>query len=167
MTGALLAVDPRGRGNLSLREKWRDGPRTYLGLTMADFPNLFTITGPGSPSVLSNMMVSIEQHVDLAAACIEFTTANGFGSVEPEAEAERAWTDRVREIGDETLYPRAGSWYMASNSEGIPRVLLPYVGGVGEYRRLCDEIVAEGFRGFAFQPRSLPDEVVGAGPVRP
>ena len=151
MTGALLAVDPRGRGNLSLREKWRDGPRSYLGLTMADFPNLFTITGPGSPSVLSNMIVSIEQHVDLVATCLEYLEGRGYASVEPTPEAESAWVEHVREVGDATLYPRAGSWYMASNSEGIPRVLLPYVGGVGEYRRLCDAVVLDGFRGFAFR----------------
>ena len=150
MTGALLAADIRGRRGMTLREKWQGGPRSYLGLTLADFPNLFTITGPGSPSVLSNMMVSIEQHVDFVTACLAFMRDRGFTSVEPEEEAERAWVDHVREIGDATLYPRAGSWYMASNSVGIPRVLLPYVGGVGEYRRLCDEIVADDFRGFRF-----------------
>ncbi len=151
MTGALLAAEIRGRSGTSLREKWKDGPRSYLGLTVSGFPNLFMITGPGSPSVLSNMMVSIEQHVDLVATCLEYLEDRGYASVEPTPEAESAWVEHVREVGDATLYPRAGSWYMASNSEGIPRVLLPYVGGVGEYRRLCDDVVRDGFRGLAFR----------------
>ena len=153
MTGALLRIDLRGRGGSSLQEKWAAGPRTYLGLTLAGFPNLFTITGPGSPSVLSNMMVSIEQHVDFAADCIAYMEDKGYTSVEPTAEAEQGWVDHVRELGEASLYPRAKSarsWYMGANVPGKPQVLLPYVGGVGRYRRECQGVVERGYEGFAF-----------------
>jgi len=148
MTGALLAVDIRGRSGLSLREKWAAGARSYLGLTLAGFPNLFTITGPGSPSVLSNMMVSIEQHVDFVADCLDYLRSRELTRIEPTARAEDAWVDHVRALGEVTLYPRANSWYMGANVPGKPRVLLPYVGGVGEYRRECDEIVERDYAGF-------------------
>ena len=148
MTGALLAVDIRGRSGTSLREKWANGPRSYLGLALAGFPNLFTITGPGSPSVLSNMMVSIEQHVDWVADCLEHMKDNGLSSIEPTAAAESDWVDHVRSIGDATLYPRANSWYMGSNSDGMPRVLLPYVGGVGAVPARVRAARREGLRGF-------------------
>ncbi len=148
MTGALLALDLRGRGGLSLREKWAHGPRSALGLTIAGFPNLFTVTGPGSPSVLSNMMVSIEQHVDWIVRCIAYAREHGIAAVEPTAAAEEAWVDHVREVGDASLYPRAKSWYMGANIPGKPRVLLPYVGGVGVYREICDAIAEAGYEGF-------------------
>jgi cation diffusion facilitator CzcD-associated flavoprotein CzcO len=150
MTGALLGVDIRGRSGRSLRERWADGPRSYLGLTVAGFPNLFTITGPGSPSVLSNMMVSIEQHVDWVTGCVAHMRDRGLASVEPTVEAEDGWVERVRELGDASLYPRAKSWYMGANVPGKPRVLLPYVGGVGTYRRECEDVVERGYAGFAF-----------------
>ncbi len=148
MTGAIDAIDIAGVGALELREKWADGPRTYLGLMVAGFPNLFTVTGPGSPSVLSNMMVSIEQHVEWIADCLEHLRTAGCAVIEPEVEAEDAWVDHVREVGDATLYPKAKSWYMGANVPGKPRVFLPYVGGVGAYREICDEIAADGYRGF-------------------
>jgi cyclohexanone monooxygenase len=154
MTGALLAVDLRGRSGLSLREKWADGPRSYLGLTIAGFPNLFTVTGPGSPAVLSNMMVSIEQHVDLIADCIAEVRDRGARTIEPTPAAEGRWVDHVREEGEATLYPRAKSWYMGANVPGKPRVLLPYVAGVGAYRQECERIVAGGFEGFSFGARA-------------
>ncbi|MFN8185672.1 MAG: NAD(P)/FAD-dependent oxidoreductase [Gaiellales bacterium] len=157
MTGALMAVDIRGRSGLSLREKWADGPQSYLGLTVAGFPNLFTITGPGSPSVLSNMIVSIEQHVDFVADCLVAMRERGLVCVEPTEEAERAWVDHVREIGEETLYPLAASWYMGANVPGKPRVLLPYVAGVGEYRRECEGIVERGYEGFSFRSRATAE----------
>jgi cyclohexanone monooxygenase len=163
MTGAVLNVDIRGRAGRSVQEHWSEGARTYLGLSIAGFPNFFMVTGPGSPSVLSNMMVSIEQHVDFIADCIARMQERGSASVEPTAEAEQRWVDRVRELGESSLYPRAAeanSWYMGANVPGKPRVLLPYVGGVGSYRRECERIVARGFEGFAFgaaqaQPRSV------------
>jgi cyclohexanone monooxygenase len=150
MTGALLRVDPRGRDGLPLHEAWAHGAQTYLGIAVAGFPNLFTVTGPGSPSVLSNMIVSIEQHVDWIAGCLEWMRARGLTSVEATADAQDRWVEHVRELGDQTLYPRAKSWYMGANVPGKPRVLLPYVGGVGRYRLECDEIVARGYEGFAF-----------------
>jgi cyclohexanone monooxygenase len=151
MTGALLNVDIRGRSGTSLREKWANGPRSYLGLALAGFPNLFVVAGPGSPSVLSNMMVSIEQHVDWIADCIAYMGERGLTSVEPTIEAENGWVDRVRELGEATVYPRAtSSWYMGGNVPGKPRVLLPYVGGVGSYRRECERVVLSGYEGFRF-----------------
>jgi cyclohexanone monooxygenase len=148
LTGALLAVDLRGRGGVSLREKWAEGPRSSLGLTLSGFPNLFTVTGPGSPSVLSNMMVSIEQHVDWITSCIEYLREHGFATIEPTAAHEDAWVGHVREVGDASLFPRAKSWYMGANIPGKPRVLLPYVGGVGTYRAICDAVAEREYAGF-------------------
>jgi cation diffusion facilitator CzcD-associated flavoprotein CzcO len=149
MTGTLLGIDIRGRRGLALRELWSDGPRTYLGLMVAGFPNMFTITGPGSPSVLSNMLVSIEQHVDWIADCLAYLQAHSLAGLEPTAESQDAWCAHVDEVGHTTLYPLAASWYMGANVPGKPRVFMPYVGGVGNYRKLCDEIAADGYRGFA------------------
>ncbi|MEU0480760.1 NAD(P)/FAD-dependent oxidoreductase [Streptosporangium sp. NPDC006013] len=149
MTGALTNVDIRGRGGASLKAAWSAGPRTYLGIGSAGFPNLFMITGPGSPSVLSNMVVSIEQHVDWVADAIGHLDHRGLRTIEPTLEAQDAWVDHVNLIADSTLYPRANSWYMGANVPGKPRVFMPYAGGVGEYRRKCDEIAALGYEGFA------------------
>jgi cyclohexanone monooxygenase len=151
LTGALLAIDLRGRGGQTLREKWSEGPRSALGLTIAGFPNLFTVTGPGSPSVLSNMMVSIEQHVDWIADCIGYLREHGFATIEPSAAEEDAWLEHHRAIGDASLYPRAKSWYMGANIPGKPRVLLPYVGGVGAYRARCDAVAERGYEGFVLR----------------
>ena len=151
MTGSLLAVDIRGKDGISLREKWAAGPRSYLGIGSAGFPNLFTITGPGSPSVLSNMMVSIEQHVEWIADCISYLRENGYTAIEPTLEAEDEWVEHVNEVGHTTLYPTANSWYMGSNVPGKPRVFMPYIGGVGPYREKCDEVVAKGYEGFELE----------------
>jgi cation diffusion facilitator CzcD-associated flavoprotein CzcO len=148
MTGALLNIDIRGRTGRSLRQKWEAGPRTYLGIAVAGFPNLFMITGPGSPSVLSNMIVSIEQHVDWIADCIRYLRENGCGSIEAGVEAEDAWVNHVNAIGHMTLYPQANSWYMGANIPGKPRVFMPYIGGVAAYRQKCDEVAAKGYEGF-------------------
>ncbi|WP_040790826.1 flavin-containing monooxygenase [Nocardia paucivorans] len=148
MTGALDAVDIRGRAGVSLREKWSAGPITYLGLAVAGFPNLFTITGPGSPSVLSNMMVSIEQHVDWIADAIEAMRSKGVTTIEAEPDAEREWTRHVDEVGDMTLYPKVDSWYVGSNVPGKPRVMYAYIGGVGAYREKCDQVAADDYAGF-------------------
>ena len=153
LTGALLAIDLRGRDGLSLREKWAGGPRSALGLAVAGFPNLFTVTGPGSPSVLSNMMVSIEQHVDWIARCIAHVRAQGIATIEPTAASEDAWVEHVREVGDASLFPRAQSWYMGANIPGKPRVLLPYVGGVGAYLEICDAVADAGYDGFILRPQ--------------
>jgi cyclohexanone monooxygenase len=149
MTGALLKIDIRGRGGVSLRERWADGPRTYLGLTVAGFPNLFAITGPGSPSVISNMIVSIEQHVDWIADCLAHLRSRELDTIEPTADAEAAWVAHVNHVGDATLYPLASSWYVGANIPGKPRIFMPYVGGVGAYRQRCDAVAAKGYEGFA------------------
>jgi cyclohexanone monooxygenase len=148
MTGTILAMDPRGTGGLSLRQVWADGPRAHLGLMVAGFPNMFMITGPGSPSVLSNMIVSIEQHVDWVAGLLAHMQACGLSRVEPDAEAQDAWVAHVNAVAHRTLYPLANSWYMGANVPGKPQLFMPYVGGVGTYRQTCDAIAAEGYRGF-------------------
>jgi cyclohexanone monooxygenase len=148
MTGALMNIDLRGRGGTTIQQKWAEGPRTYLGIAIAGFPNLFTITGPGSPSVLSNMIVSIEQHVDWIADCITRLRERGKASIEATVEAENAWVEHVNEVGHMTLYPLADSWYMGANIPGKPRIFMPYIGGVGAYRQKCDEVAAKGYEGF-------------------
>jgi cyclohexanone monooxygenase len=148
MTGALLSIDIRGRGGGTLRQKWADGPRTYLGIAIAGFPNLFTITGPGSPSVISNMMVSIEQHVDWIAECLAHLQAGNLETIEATAKAEDAWVAHVNEVANATLYPLAKSWYTGANIPGKPRIFMPYVGGVGAYRKKCDDIAAKNYEGF-------------------
>jgi cation diffusion facilitator CzcD-associated flavoprotein CzcO len=149
MTGALLNMGIRGRSGLSLAEKWADGPRSYLGLAVNGFPNLFTITGPGSPSVLSNMPVSIEQHVEWIADCLAHLEAEGAELIEARPEAEAGWVEHVNQVADSTLFPLADSWYVGANIPGKPRVFMPYVGGVGPYRKICDDVAAKGYEGFA------------------
>lgn len=148
MTGAIVNVDIRGVDGLELRQKWSEGPRTYLGLMIAGFPNFFTVTGPGSPSVLSNMMVAIEQHVDWIRDCLVNLRDRDRARIEPTVEAESEWVQHVNEVGDSTLYPKAKSWYMGANVPGKPRVFLPYVGGVGAYRTICAEVAGDDYRGF-------------------
>ncbi len=147
MTGALTNVDIKGRDGLSLREKWKAGPRTYLGLMVAGFPNFFTITGPGSPSVLSNMMTSIEQHVEWVSDCMASVRDRQMARIEPSVAAEDRWVDHVNETAADTLYPEANSWYMGANIPGKPRVFLPYVGGVGAYRKICEDVRANDYEG--------------------
>ena len=153
MTGALLNIDIRGRGGRRLDAEWAGGPRTYLGLCVEGFPNLFMITGPGSPSVLSNMIVSIEQHVDWIADCVGHLRDRGLATIEATPEAQEAWVQHVNEVGNMTLYPKAPSWYMGANIPGKPRVFMPYIGGVGVYRQKCDEVAAKGYEGFALDGR--------------
>ena len=149
MTGVLLAMDIRGSQGVSLRDEWEGGPRSYLGLQVAGFPNLFTITGPGSPSVLSNMLISIEQHVDWISDCLEYLRERGLTTIEATPEAQDAWVEHIRQLGEKTLYPLANSWYMGANIPGKPRVFMPYVAGVGPYRKRCDAVAAAGYEGFA------------------
>ncbi len=159
MTGTLLAIDIRGVGGASLRHKWANGPRTYLGLAIAGFPNLFTITGPSSPSVLSNMVVSIEQHVDWITDCIAFLRQRGVAAIDATREAEDAWAEHVELVGNATVYPSADSWYMGSNVPGKPRVFMAYIGGVGAYRQKCDEVARNGYEGFALVPEAASPAV--------
>ncbi|WP_433933770.1 flavin-containing monooxygenase [Brevundimonas diminuta] len=146
MTGALSAIDIRGRYGERLREKWAAGPRTYMGLMTAGFPNLFIVNGPGSPSVLSNMVASVEQNVDWIMDCI---TAVGIeGSIEADRSAEDAWVEHVNEVAAPTLYGKAASWYMGANVPGKPRVFMPYVGGWSNYAAKTAEVAAKGYEGF-------------------
>ncbi len=148
MTGAVLVVDPIGRGGQRLSEAWAEGPSTYLGLCVAGFPNLFLITGPQSPSVLSNMAVSIEQHVEWVSDCLERLRAEGFTTIEPTEAAQAGWGRHCEDCAAITLHPLADSWYMGANVPGKRRVLYPYIGGVGAYRRACDQVAAGGYLGF-------------------
>jgi len=162
ITGPLLKIDIRGRDGLRLQDKWADGPRTYLGLATAGFPNLFLITGPGSPCVLSNMIISIEQHVDWIAACIAHMQDRGAVRVEACEQAENDWVRTVHEIGHTTLYPLTKSWYTGTNIAGKVRMFTPYAGGVGTYRRVCESVVADGYAGFEFTRASQPsNEIAG------
>lgn len=148
MTGALLAPDIIGRDGTTLRDAWVAGPRTYLGLMSAGFPNLFMITGPGSPSVLTNMMVSIEQHVEWVSDCIDRLRADDVDTIEPEPDAEDAWVEQLTMLAGFTLYPQGNSWYLGANVPGKPRVFMPFIGGVAMYREICDDVAADGYRGF-------------------
>ena len=148
MTGSLFKLNIRGKGGATLQEAWADGPHTYLGVATAGFPNLFMITGPGSPSVLSNMPVSIEQHVEWIGDCIEYLRSHEMDTIEATEEAQQAWVARVNEEANATLFPRADSWYMGANVPGKPRVFTPYAGGVGAYRQVCSEIAEKGYEGF-------------------
>ena len=150
MTGALAKIDICGRDGRALKEKWAGGPRTYLGLQSAGFPNLFTITGPQSPSVLTNMVVSIEQHVDWVAACIANLDSEGLSTIEPSIDAEDAWVDHVNQIAQGTMYTAetCNSWYIGANIPGKPRIFMPYVGGLGRYTEKCAAVAANGYEGF-------------------
>ena len=148
MTGALGEIDVRGKAGQSLKDKWSGGPRTYLGLMVAGFPNLFLITGPGSPGVKSNMALSIEQHSDWIADCLRYMQAHGLTRIDAKTEAEDAWSQHVTAVADATLYPLADSWYIGANIPGKPRVFMPYVGGVPAYKKRCDQVAANGYEGF-------------------
>ena len=147
MTGAILNVDVRGKRGWPLAQKWEAGPRTYLGLMMEGFPNLFTITGPGSPSVLSNMLPSIEQHVEWIADCLAYLRERKLTGIEPSREAEDAWVEHVNEVAGESLYPTCNSWYLGANVPGKPRVFMPYL-GFPAYKTKCEAVVANGYEGF-------------------
>ena len=149
MTGSVAKIDIRGRDGQTLNQKWAEGPKTYLGLMSAGFPNLFIITGPGSPSVLSNMIVSIEQHVDWITDCIAWMRDRGLDTMEANRDAEDKWVAHVNEVAHATLYPQANSWYMGANIPGKPQIFMPYIGGVGAYRQICNDVAAKGYEGFA------------------
>jgi cyclohexanone monooxygenase len=160
MTGSVAKIDIHGRGGNTLNEKWAEGPKTYLGLMSEGFPNLFIVTGPGSPSVLSNMIVSIEQHVDWIADCLAFMRNRGLATIEATHDAEAQWVAHVNEVAEMTLYPQANSWYMGANIPGKPRIFMPYIGGVGVYRRICDGVAAKGYEGFAIAGERAPSAAV-------
>ncbi|WP_089721943.1 flavin-containing monooxygenase [Candidatus Entotheonella palauensis] len=151
MTGALKALNLKGRGGRTLDQEWSDGPHTYLGISVVGFPNLFTITGPQSPSVLTNMPVAIEQHVEWVADCIDHMRKTGKTSIEPTSQAQEEWVAHVNEVIGSTLFTSANSWYMSANIADKPRAFLPYLDpeGVGGYRKRCDAIAANGYEGFS------------------
>ena len=162
MTGSVAKIDIRGRDGQALNQKWAEGPKTYLGLMSAGFPNLFIITGPGSPSVLSNMMVSIEQHVDWIADCIGYMRERGLTTMEAKKDAEENWVAHVNEVAHTTLYPQANSWYMGANIPGKPQIFMPYIGGVGVYRQICNEVASKGYEGFAMEAAQRPQKVAAS-----
>ena len=156
MTGSVAKIEIRGRNGQTLNDKWAEGPRTYLGLMSAGFPNLLMVTGPGSPSVLSNMIVSIEQHVDWITDCLAYQRDRGVDSMEATREAEDKWVAHVNEVAGNTLYPQANSWYMGANIPGKPQIFMPYIGGVGVYRQICNEVAAKDYEGFAMTVAAKP-----------
>ncbi|MFA5606247.1 MAG: NAD(P)/FAD-dependent oxidoreductase [Leucobacter sp.] len=153
MTGSLLAINPIGEDGVSLREAWAEGPYTHLGIASHGFPNMFIITGPGSPSVLSNMIVSIEQHVDWISRLIEKIERENIAFVQPTDAAQRNWMQTVHDEAAATLYLHGNSWYLGANIPGKPRVFMPYVAGVGKYRKLAEEEANAGYPRFEFTQR--------------
>ena len=160
ITGSLTRLNLTGTAGRSLAQKWAEGPKAYLGLMTAEFPNLFMITGPGSPSVLSNMIVSIEQHVGFLAELFDHLRRSGIDRVETSPATEDAWAIHVNEVAHGTLYPKAASWYMGANIPGKPRVFMPYI-GVDAYRRKCSDIAAKGYPGFEMTGDAQPAAVTG------
>ncbi len=150
MTGALLKMDIRGRDGITLKEKWADGPVTYLGLTAHGFPNMFMITGPQSPSVLTNMPMGIEQHVEWIADCMVHMREHNLESIEAQSDAEDGWIALHNMIADATLVAQTDSWWVGANIPGKKRILYPYIGGLDTYRAKCDDVAAKGYEGFAF-----------------
>jgi cation diffusion facilitator CzcD-associated flavoprotein CzcO len=150
MTGSLLRIDITGAGGLPLAKVWEGGPRTFLGLQIAGFPNMFMITGPGSPSVLLNMPVAIEQHVDWIADCIEYMRQRGLTRVEATEAAQDAWVEHVAEVAELSLMGKANSWYVGANIPGKPRVVMPYAGGQPLYRERCQAVKDAEYEGFVF-----------------
>src|SRR5699024_9084682 len=147
ITGALNRIEIRGNNGQLLRDKWRDHISSYLGLMVNGFPNMFTVTGPLSPSVLSNMMVSLEHHVEWITDCIDYLIRKQVTTIEPTIEAELDWSKHANDVAEGTLFPQSDSWYMGANVEGKSRQMLPYVGGVGHYRQITNKIAAAGYRG--------------------
>jgi cation diffusion facilitator CzcD-associated flavoprotein CzcO len=159
MTGTFNRIDIQGHDGEKLKDKWAHGPVTYLGVSVAGYPNFFMITGPGSPSVLSNMPVSIEQHVEFISGAIGYMRENGYDVMEADPTAEKEWVAHVNEVAEQTMFMLADSWYLGANIPGKPRVFMPYPGGVGPYRERCEEIAASGYPGFVLKA----EESVPAG----
>ncbi len=157
MTGAMLNIDTRGRDGINLRDSWSAGPRTYLGLMVSGFPNLFITTGPGSPSVTYNMVLGNEFHVEWISDAIEHLRREVISTIEATPEAEAEWVAHVNEVGNATLYPKANSWYLGANVPGKPRMIMPYLGGFPEYKRRCTQAVARHYEGFQLGgPQAVP-----------
>lgn len=152
LTGAVLNIDIRGKGGVALSKKWEDGPRTYLGLMTSGFPNLFIITGAGSPAVLVNMIVGIEQHVEWIGDCLRYLRDHGMDSIEATPPAENRWVEHVNNAANKTLFPLANSWFLGANIPGKPRVFMPYVAKIGVYRKECQAIADKTYEGFEMVP---------------
>jgi cation diffusion facilitator CzcD-associated flavoprotein CzcO len=164
MTGTLLKIDIRGRDGLTLRDAWHGGPKTYLGLQVPGFPNMFTMTGPGSPSVLCNLPVAIEQHANWITDCIAYMRSNGIEQCEARPEAAEKWVRHVNEAANATLMPLAGhSWYHGANVPGKPQVFMPYAGGMTRYRAICNDIAAKGYEGFSLTGNGAPKTIETSG----
>jgi cyclohexanone monooxygenase len=157
MTGALKEIDIRTTDGRSLTKDWEAGPYTMLGLMSAGFPNMFMITGPGSPGVKSQMILSCEQHVDWIVDCLKYMAEHGKAAIEPTEESQHDWTMHVKDVADQTLYPKAASWYMGANIPGKPRVFMPYVGGVHVYKQKIEGVAANGYEGSTFTPAKKPE----------
>jgi cation diffusion facilitator CzcD-associated flavoprotein CzcO len=149
MTGSLLRIDIRGKDGLTLQKKWEAGPKTYLGLSTSGFPNLFTISGPGSPSVLSNMILTIEQHVNWIMDCIDYMRDKDLKAIEANSDAEEQWVHQGNEIANTTMMPTCNSWYLGANVPGKPRVFMPFVGGLPFYFETCDTVAKKDYLGFS------------------
>ncbi|MFE6856743.1 flavin-containing monooxygenase, partial [Streptomyces sp. NPDC057674] len=148
MTGAIDRVDVRGRGGRALRDVWSEGPRTYLGLGVDGFPNLFNLTGPGSPSVMANVVLCAEQHVDWLGDCLRHLDEHGHRAIEASEEAVEQWVAQCRDRAAATLFPAANSWYLGANIPGKPRVFMPFIGGFGVYGEIIADVAASGYKGF-------------------
>lgn len=157
ITGPLLRLGITGRNGVPLKEAWEEGGKSYLGLSVAGFPNLFTITGPGSPSVLTNMIASIEQHVEWISGLLADLERDGIHRIEASLDAQEDWVTQVNAIAAQTLYPEAASWYMGSNIPGKPRVFMPYASGLHTYRQLCEDIAHNGYPGFLLGDSAVAD----------
>lgn len=149
ITGAQLALDVRGTDGQTIQTAWAEGPRTYLGLGVAGFPNMFTVTGPGSPAVLSNVLRSIEHHVDWIAGCLVHLRDQPANRIEVEPEAQNRWVQHVNDVADQTLFTKTACWYMGADIPGKPRVFMPYAGGLPRYMETCEKVAQEGYAGFA------------------
>jgi cyclohexanone monooxygenase len=155
VTGALRRINPVGRNGLTIRDKWDEAVLAYLGVMISGFPNMFLVNGPGSPSLLYNMVPAIEHHIDWAADAIAFMREHDQRSIDAEPDAERAWTERVDEVAGQTVYPMVNSWYMGSNVPGKVRTFLAWAGGGPPYFEAVRDVVQNGYRGFRFVPGGL------------
>ena len=150
MTGPLLNMNITGKNNLKLSEAWKDGPKTFLGLQIPGFPNMFTITGPGSPSVLTNMPIAIEQHVEWIRDCIAFMNKKELTTIETDTKSAEEWGNEVNKVANKTLLPTVKhSWYLGANIPGKPQVFMPYAGGLPRYRQTCENIKNNNYKEFS------------------
>ena len=150
MTGSINNINISNHKGEYLSDKWQYGPLTYLGLMTAGFPNIFFVTGPQSPGVKSQMILSIEQHVDWIADCIKYMKSNGNKMINPKKKSEELWVKHVADVANDTLYPMGNSWYQGANIKGKTRVFMPYVGGFQKYRAKLNAVVSARYEGFDF-----------------